>query len=150
MSRAGASDRAVLDSTTMLVNISIIPTRDVSNAIVGLSEQLAGCGGLFEIDNIDRHAHATLYMARFRRETVEELLLRVKKAVIDIEQIPLEHDGYFFTPGNYYEVSYRRERPLIAAHHRITHAVRSLRYTDTPVVHGYYGPYSAAQQANVH
>lgn len=143
-----ASDRAGLDAATMLCNISIIPPANVGAAVVGLSRRLADNGALFEIDNADRHAHLTLYMARFPRATVEELLLRVKMALADLAPIRLEHDGYFCTPGSYYEVSYRRASQLLTAHGTITRAVRSLRSRE-PVVEDYYGPYSAEQQANV-
>jgi hypothetical protein len=150
MSTARISARAAHDAATFLCNVSVIPTIDVSNVVTGLSRQAAGIGGMFEIDNINRHVHATLYMARFQREVVEELFLRIKKAVAEIEPIRLVHDGYFVTPGNYYEVSYRREPQLLTAHDKITRAVRSLRYTEaTPVVEDYYGPYSAEQRANV-
>ena len=147
MSTVRIGARAALDAATFLCNVSVIPTSDVSNVVTDLSRRSAG---LFEIDNIERHAHATLYMARFRREDAEELFLRIKKVVAEIEPIRLVHDGYFVTPGNYYEVSYRRERQLLTVHDRITRAARSLRYAeDSPIVEDYYGPYSAEQRANV-
>jgi hypothetical protein len=149
MTAARTSEPAALDAATFLCNVSIIPASDVSNAVIGLSRESAGIGGMFEIDNRDRHAHATLYMARFRREVREELFLRIKKVVAEIEPIRLVHDGYFVTPGNYYEVSYRRERQLLTVHRKITRAIRSLRYADIPVVEDYYGPYSPEQRANV-
>jgi hypothetical protein len=150
MSGARVGGRAALEASTILCNVSIIPTGDVAGAVQGLSRQLAGMGGLFEIDNVARHAHVTLYMARFQSSIVEELFLRLKSIVVDVESFRLAHDGYFLTPGNYYEVSYRRERRLLAVHGRITRGLRSLRHIESPpVVEDYYGPYSAEQRSNV-
>lgn len=118
--------------------------------MLDMSGRLADRGGMFVVDNADRHAHLTLYMARFQHKAVRDLSSLIKKLMVDLEPIRLEQDGYFVTPGSYYEVSYRRARQVLAAHELITAAVRSLRHSeDPPVVEDYYGPYSAGQRANV-
>ncbi|MFL6123749.1 2'-5' RNA ligase family protein [Actinophytocola sp.] len=138
-----------LDATTTLLNVAVAPPAPVVGAVVEMSRELAGRGGLFELDNHSRHPHLTLYMARFDIGNLDEIRARLRDAVRGVRPFRVVHCGYHVTPGNYHEISYTRDETLCGVHEKITNALRGRRYSPgRPVVEDYFGEYSAAQQAN--
>jgi hypothetical protein len=54
-----------MTENTQLLNIAVLPPEHVSREIQRLSSEASRMGGAFKIDGVARHAHLTLYMARF-------------------------------------------------------------------------------------
>lgn len=139
----------ITDSDTILLNVAVIPSADVSAAAVMLSQELHTLGGIFQLDGVDRFAHLTLYMARFARSDLARVQAALSVALGELETIRLTQNGYFVTPGGYYEISYLRSPSLIHVHDKVTRALRTLRFSPGhPVAESYFGIYTSEQQQN--
>jgi len=134
---------------SVLLNVAILPPPAVSSPIIALSRELAGHGGLFTLDGVDRMAHMTVYMARFPAAAVPALVARLTALTANMARVHLEQCGYFATAGNYYEVSYTLTDDLVAVQSATSDALADLRYRPgDPVVEPYFEPYTPAQRAN--
>lgn len=133
---------------TALLNVAIIPSDDVASDVALLSRDLQRHGGIFEIDNTNRFAHLTIYMARFSSDKLH-MVQQALSDLTQLRQMALQHTGFHLTPGDYYEVSYNRTPELLALHTAITHALSSMRYSPgSPIREEYFGIYSPEQQRN--
>ena len=136
-----------VDTDTTLLNVAVIPSRDVALSVERLSAELANHGGLFQIDGVHKLAHLTLYMARFAKGDLDTVLKRIAKVATEFPALPVQHSGYFLTPGKYYEASYGRTPELLKLHHSIIDSVSPCRYSPgKPVREEYFGPYSRGQR----
>src|SRR5256885_4100862 len=132
-----------------IINISALPPKPVADTISNLSIDLGRRGGLFEVDGVERHPHMTLYMARFPNSEIDAVLDHMRHLAAAFPRVRVKHTGFFFTPGNYYEVSYGRTDDLLTLHQSILNRLYRLRYSPRdPVVEEYFAPYSAEQRAN--
>lgn len=138
-----------LRASTQLLNVAIIPPHNVIAAAVELSSEARSIGGSFQIDNISRFAHLTLYMARIERSQLTAVRGAVQELATSLQQHVIKHTGYFVTPGSYYEISYARTPELLAVHTAITESVAPFRFSPgDPVVETYFGKYSHSQALN--
>ncbi|WBB73598.1 hypothetical protein O7602_28695 [Micromonospora sp. WMMD1128] len=133
---------------TTLLNVAILPPQPIAAEVQRLSGELQTRGGLIHVDGQQRLAHMTLYMARFSRLKIDEIVLRVEAlAASRRSPITSEHTGYYLTPGNYYEVSYARSPSMMSLHNEVSDALLPLRFSPgQPVVEDFFAPYSAAQE----
>ena len=138
------------DPSTMLFNVAIIPPTDIAAEAIALSREARSLGGRFELDTQFRHAHVTVYMARFPSFNMDSTRIMLTEILSPLEKQTLVHSGYYLTPQSYYEISYARTPELMKVHHRITAQLHELRYSPgNPVVEDYFGPYRDEIKANV-
>lgn len=134
---------------TLLLNVAIIPPENIAAAASKLSREAQALGGSFQVDNADRFAHITLYMARFRRSELDRVRLAFQELDGSLHQHAIQHTGYFVTADGYYEVSYARTPALLAAQEIVTKSVGAFRFSPgSPVREAYFGRYSRQQQLN--
>jgi hypothetical protein len=139
----------IIDSDTVLLNVAIIPSAEVSAAAVMLSQALHTSGGIFQLDGVNRFAHLTLYMSRFARSELVAAKAALSAVSGSLNSIRLTQNGYFVTSGGYYEISYLRSPSLLNAHDKVTRTLRTLRFSPGhPPVENYFGIYSRMQQEN--
>jgi hypothetical protein len=132
---------------TLLLNIAITPSDYVALAALDLSKQTLPQGGLFCLDDISRFPHITLYMARFHKDRVNNVIAESKHLASEFRQQLLKHVGYFVTPGGYYEISYERTPSLLAMHEATTQRLAPFRYNPgSPHREEYFGAYSNEQR----
>jgi hypothetical protein len=142
--------RHELDSDTLLLNLAVIPPDDVAAAAITLSQRTARLGGLFELDGKSRHAHLTLYMARFLRSSIEDVQSAICKMLPSIERQRVTHSGYELTPQGYYEISYAKTLELRGLHDRATLELHTIRYRRAePIIEDYFGEYRGRVRSNV-
>ena len=133
----------------MLLNVAIIPPEKVAAAAARLSKEAQDLGGSFQIDNIERFAHITLYMARFRCSELDRVRLAFQELDASLRHHAIQHTGYFVTADGYYEISYARTAALLAAHEVVTKSVGAFRFSPgRPVREAYFGGYSRQQRLN--
>jgi len=134
----------------MLLNIAIIPPVTVACVVASIGRDLAGSGdAAFVVDGVHRHAHMTIFMARYPTDAVPEVRHRVSGLRLP-HALRLEHDGYYLTPGGYYEISYRLTSELRQFQESVIEAVAGLRYSPgRPRREPYFGPYTEQQRENV-
>lgn len=134
---------------TLLLNVAVIPPAEIASEIAILSGRLRAAGGIFEIDGNSRHAHLTLYMARFGVASVPAVRERLTEALVDSAGIRLRHSGYFVTPGGYFEASYERSTEVMALHRTAIGLIRDLRHAPgRPIIESYFGVYDQGQREN--
>lgn len=136
-------------SNTVLLNIALIPSDEISAEVQILSRELSSQGALFEVDGQSRFAHLTVYMARFDSDRVDEVRRRLLDCIPDLPAMSMRHTGYFFTEGRYYEVSYDRSAELVNLHEKVIDQIQLVRHSPGhPVIEGYFGSYREKQQVN--
>lgn len=147
--RVEATGENLYAPETLLLNIAIIPSDYVALAALDLSRQTLPIGGLFCLDDITRFAHLTLYMARFHKDQVNNIISESKRLMSEFRQQLLKHVGYFVTVGGYYEISYERTSSLLAMHKATARRLAPFRYSPrSPYREEYFGAYSNEQQIN--
>jgi len=136
-------------SETLLLNVAIIPSAQVTTAAIELSRAASMLGGLFELDERSHRPHLTIYMARFARSQVDTIHSILTSFIPSTETQLLRHAGYHLTPLGYYEISYERTPQLIALHQNMTRELYGLRFSPgNPVVEDYFGEYTGATKFN--
>jgi 2'-5' RNA ligase len=141
MYRAGSTEE------TALFNLAIIPPTSTAREIIRLSAQAAARGGTFSVDGLSKRPHLTVYMARFEARSVDQLIGRLEELFEESRSIDLSCNGYYVTPGGYYEISYERTSALLALHEDAIACLSPLRFSaGNPVVEEYFAPYSEEQQ----
>lgn len=134
---------------TLLLNIAIIPSDYVALAALDLSRQTLSQDGLFCLDDITRFSHITLYMARFQKDQVNNIIAESKSLVSGFRQQFLKQVGYFVTAGDYYEISYERAPGLLEMHEATTQRLAPFRCNPrNPHREEYFGAYSNEQRIN--
>jgi hypothetical protein len=89
-------------------------------------------------------------MARFCKARLPEIKADLVRETSRIRSFDVEHTGYFVTPGNYHEISYRRNDILFRVHKTMTRTICGHRYLPgNPVVENYFGEYTESQRINV-
>lgn len=138
-----------IENSTVLLNVAVIPSAETAGEIEALSEELSNRGALFKIDGRTKHAHLTLYMARFSADRISDVKNRLGRTVDELEPVSMNHTGYFVTNGRYYEASYERNDELMRMHEAVIGALSDARYSPgAPVVESYFGDYNDQQRKN--
>ena len=134
----------------VLLNVAALPPPVIADQIARLSARTLAAGGTLLVDGQERYPHLTLYMTRFPDTALEQIVAAIEEALGDIRRVEAIHDGYYVTPGLYYEVSYQRTDELLRLHWRVTRSLHGLRYlAATPMAESYFGLYSEDQRRNV-
>lgn len=102
------------------------------------------------MDSQYRHAHLTIYMARFPRSNIVTVQMKLVEIRASLEKQDIVHEGYCLTPLGYYEVSYARTPELMRTLECVTKQLYELRHSPgDPVVEDYFGPYAGEAKLNV-
>lgn len=134
---------------TVLVNVAATPPAAVAHEVDLLRKRAQAIGGLLAPGSGGSVAHLTLFMARFAVDVVADVEAEV--AALAAEHAPAfaAHDGYFLTPGFYYEASYRRDAGLLRIHGALLDRLSALRFRPgAPRAEAYFGEYSPQQRSN--
>ncbi len=131
-----------------LINICIIPNKQVSETFVSISQSLKSDQTMFVLGE-DKFAHMTVYMARFANKDIDKVVSGVANALKFATSFRCEHTGYFMTPGRYLEASYQKSTQFMQLHELlITHNANLRINPGRPFNEGYFTPYTAEQQKN--
>lgn len=130
-----------------ILNVCIIPTVEVSNQCLQLSQSLKSGGTIFALDGITKFAHMTVYMARFANSEFAHVIQTARQTLLHNDTFLCEHTGYFMTSGRYLEASYRKSARLMALHERLVSSLSRYRLNPgNPFEEGYFTPYTEEQQ----
>lgn len=99
--------------SSTIINVCIIPSREVGERCAELSQSLQGEGTLFALGG-DKFAHMAVYMARFANEAIQQVVGGVEETLKTAQPFMCQHAGYHKTPGNYLEASYAKNSPVYA------------------------------------
>jgi hypothetical protein len=131
-----------------LLNVCIIPSRQVSKDCVKLSASLGRDTTIFLLGD-GKFAHMTVYMARFADDKVVDVVAATEHVLRSVNPFRCEHGGYFLTEGRYLEVSYRRSAVLMSLHNSLIEQLAPLRINPgNPYEEGYFAPYTTEQGRN--
>ena len=137
-------------NNSVLCNLAIIPPLEVRDQIIDLSQRLATEDAAFALDGLTRFPHLTVYMARFDPDHVISAVEAIERALRNQPSFELISTGYFYTDGDYAEVSYAKSPALMELQARITGAAQAFRLqSDKPPYEDYTGPFSEEQRSNV-
>ena len=134
---------------SIIINVCIIPTQEVGVKCVELSQSLKSDGTMFVLDGKSKFAHMTVFMARFGKREVPNILKAVEKITSGVKSFLCKHAGYFMTPGRYFEVSYLKSIKLKTLHESLMESLKEYRVNPgDPFEEGYFAPYSEEQRKN--
>ena len=134
---------------SVIINVCIIPSQDVGNKCVKLSQSLKLDSTMFVLDGKSKFAHMTVFMARFANSEVGNLLSATEKTLKGANSFLCEHTGYFMTAGRYLEVSYRKSKEFMVLHELLINSLKDYRINpNNPFEEGYFTPYTEEQQQN--
>lgn len=134
---------------SVIINVCVIPSKDVGNQCVELSQSLKSDSAMFVLDGESKFAHMTVFMARFANSEISNVLNGTEKALKSAISFLCEHTGYFMTAGRYLEVSYRKSQEFIDLHELLINNLKNYRINpNNPFEEGYFAPYTAKQQQN--
>ena len=135
------------DST--ILNVCVIPTTEVAEECVKLSQSLESENTLFVLDGISKFAHMTVFMARFPNSKIADVVAAAKEVAGQSKSFVCEHVGYFLTAGRYIEASYRRSTEFILLHENFIRDLKEHRINPgDPFEELYFAPYTPDQQKN--
>ena len=112
---------------SVIINVCIIPSQDVGNKCVELSQPLKSDSTMFVLDGKSKFAHMTVFMARFANSEVGNLLSATEKTLKGANSFLCEHTGYFMTAGRYLEVSYRKSKEFMVLHELLINSLKDYR-----------------------
>jgi len=134
---------------SVIINVCVIPSEDVGNECVQLSQSLKSDSTMFALDGKSKFAHMTVFMARFSDSEVSDVLNATEKALKNANSFLCEHTGYFMTAGRYLEVSYRKSKEFMVLHELLIDSLKDFRMNpNNPFEEGYFTPYTQEQQQN--
>lgn len=134
---------------SIIINVCVIPSQDVGNKCVELSQSLKSDSAMFLLDGENKFAHMTVFMARFANSDMSNILSSIKKILKEADNFLCEHTGYFMTEGRYLEVSYRKSKEFVGLHELIINSLKDYRINpNNPFEEGYFTPYTQEQQKN--
>ena len=91
----------------------------------------------------------TIYMARFSRSKIDAVREILSATVAIFEEVILDHNGYYVTPINYYEISYAKDLRLERMQEVIAKNLHMLRYAPgDPIIENYFGNYVGDTKKN--
>ncbi len=132
-----------------IINICIIPPKNIGKKCVQLSQSLKSEDTMFVLDGKNKFAHMTVFMARFNNNEIAHIINTVEKKLGNIKSFLCQHTGYFMNQGRYFEASYLKSKEFITLHKLITDSLKALRINPgNPFEEGYFTPYTAKQQQN--
>lgn len=138
-------------SPTVLLNVSLLPSVEVIQRVIGLSAELETIGE-FILDHATRLPHLTLYMARLERARVDKAVEAVETLLDSTSPLELTCTGALVTDGQYVELSYVRTSELVDLQHAVVDRMVPMRYVPEDYAsyyETYFGPYSDEQRENV-
>jgi len=134
---------------TTVINICIVPSQDVENKLIELSQSLKSDSTIFVLDGKSKFAHMTVFMARFTNNEVDNVLNATEKVLKGANSFFCEHTGYFMTAGRYLEASYRKSKEFMVLHELLIDKLKDYRLNlNNPFEEGYFTPYTKEQQQN--
>jgi len=134
---------------SVIINVCVIPSQDVGNQCIQLSQSLKSESTMFVLDGKSKFAHMTVFMARFANNEISNVLNATEKALKNANSFLCEHTGYFMTAGRYLEVSYRRSKEFMGLHELLIDSLKDYRIKpNNPFEEGYFTPYTEEQQKN--
>lgn len=133
---------------SVIINVCIIPDELVSSSCVSLSQPLSSDDTMFVLGE-GKFAHMTVYMARFAKSDVENVISATINALKSIEPFNCKHSGYFLTAGRYLEVSYEKSDQFMELHEALINNIAGIRINPgAPYEEGYFTPYNSDQRRN--
>src|SRR3989344_3133375 len=134
---------------SVIINVCVIPSQDVGNQCIQLSQSLKSESTMFVLDGKSKFAHMTVFMARFANNEISNVLNATEKALKNANSFLCEHTGYFMTAGRYLEVSYRKSKEFMGLHELLIDSLKNFRINpNNPFEEGYFTPYTEEQQKN--
>lgn len=134
---------------SVIINVCVIPSQDVGDKCVELSQSLKSDSTMFVLDGKNKFAHITVFMARFANGEVPNVLNATGKILKGANSFLCEHTGYFMTEGRYLEISYRKSKEFLDLHKLIINNLKDYRINpNNPFEEGYFTPYTEEQQKN--
>ncbi len=134
---------------SVIINICVIPSQNVGDRCVKLSQSLKSASTMFILDGKSKFVHATVFMARFNNSEVSNVLAVAEKTLKKVRSFLCEHTGYFMTDGRYLEVSYRKSKEFMDLHELLVDNLKKYRINpNNPFEEAYFTPYSKEQQVN--
>jgi 2'-5' RNA ligase len=134
---------------SVIINVCVIPSNEVGNQCVQLSQSLKSDGAMFVLDGEKKFAHMTVYMARFSQDQAQGVVEAVGHIAGGVESFLCKHAGYFMTKGRYFEVSYEKSLQFLALHEKLIEALKQYRINPgNPFEEGYFTPYTSEQRKN--
>ena len=135
-------------SNSIIINICIIPNEATSKSCVLLSQSLKSDDTVLFLGD-GKFAHMTVYMARFAKSNVENVISATKNALKNIKPFDCKHTGYFLTAGRYLEVSYEKSDQFMELQNALIDNIAKFRINPgNPYEEGYFTPYNADQRRN--
>jgi len=136
-------------SDSVLLNVCIIPPASVGTMCIELSKSLDSKNTLFVLDGVNRFPHMTLFMARFPKSAIPEVIAHVQEIAESTKEFVCKHAGYFMTDGQHAEVSYVKSKELLDLHEKVIEMLKRYRYSaGNPVAEKYFDPYTSKQKVN--
>lgn len=134
---------------SLLINVCIVPSETVGTQCVDLSQSVASPDTLFALDGVSKFPHMTVFMARFARQEVENVLANTERVTQEVKSFLCEHTGYFLTAGRYLEVSYRKSDAFLRLQKVLVDSLKDLRINPgQPYQESYFAPYTSEQEKN--
>lgn len=134
---------------SVIINICIIPSQNIGNKCVELSQSLKSDSTMFLLDGKSKFAHITLFMARFANGEIPNVLSATEKTLKKTNSFLCEHTGYFVTEGRYLEASYRKSNDFMGLHEFLIDNLKDYRINpNNPFEEDYFTPYTQEQQKN--
>ncbi len=134
---------------SVIINVCVIPSQDVGNQCVQLSQSLKSESTMFVLDGKSKFAHMTVFMARFTNDEISNVLNATEKTLKNVDSFLCEHTGYFMTAGRYLEASYRKSKEFMDLHELLINELKNFRINpNDPFEEGYFTPYTEEQQKN--
>ena len=132
-----------------IINVCIIPSREVGAECVAMSQTLKNTNPLFVLDGKSKFAHMTVFMFRVADKDISAVVMAAGGSIKFASSFLCEHVGYLLTAGRYLEVSYRKSEDFMNLHNGLIEALAPLRINSgNPYEEGYFTPYNAEQQQN--
>jgi len=134
---------------SVIINVCVIPSQNVGNQCVQLSQSLKSDSTMFVLDGKSKFAHMTVFMARFANNKISDVLNATEKALKNANSFLCEHTGYFMTAGRYLEISYRKSKEFMVLHELFINNLKDYRINpNNPFEEGYFAPYMEEQKQN--
>ncbi len=135
-------------TNSTLLNFCILPNEKVSEECISLSKTIASADTMFSLGG-NLFPHMTVYMARFPESAITPLVNILKNISTNASAFRIEYAGFYLTPGNYLEVSYKKSTQLINLHTLLISEASQYRVRPgNPNIENYFAPYTEKQKRN--
>lgn len=136
-------------SNSTIINVCVIPSDQVGEECVKLSQSLKSDSTLFVLDGKNKFAHMTVFMVRFDNNQIPQVVNAVENALKNAHEFFCQHTGYFMTAGRYLEASYAKSKEFMNLHELLIDTLKGYRINlGDPFEEGYFTPYTQEQQRN--